>query len=286
MYSLCELALEIKNYEAFLQIVEQLEPVVSHTKLINLDKKLLELKLRYYEKVGDEEKYLYAAGRFFKLVLQMEEESQAMIANMIHVRTALERAQESRKQMEEMNVILMQKSETDSLTGLANRYRMTNMFKQMMDECKDAKELLAVEILDIDYFKQYNDNYGHQAGDECIRKVSSVIKAMQNDHIFCARYGGDEFIIIYSGFEEEEVLAKSLKLRKDIVDLNIVHSYSKALPIVTVSQGICMAVSAEENKGLDFLHMADEYLYKVKRGCRSHVCVGNLKGEWHILNAE
>lgn len=286
LYSLCELALEIANYEAFLRIMEKLEPVVSQTRLINLDKKLLTLKIRYYELVGDREQYLQAACRFYKLALQLEEESQEMIANMIHVRTALERAQESKKQMEEMNVLLTQRSETDSLTGLANRYRMTDMFKKLMNVCRDAGLLLAVEILDIDYFKQYNDNYGHQAGDECIRSVSSVIKGMQNEQIFCARYGGDEFIIIYGGFSEQEILQKSLKLRKDIIDLKLVHSYSKEFPIVTVSQGICLAVPAEENKELDFLHRADEYLYKVKRNGRSHVCAGNLKGECRILKDE
>ena len=91
-----------------------------------------------------------------------------MISNMIYIRTSLELANESKKKIEAINAILMEKSETDELTGLANRYKLSEYSRTVMDECIQERKTLAVEILDVDYFKEYNDNYGHQAGDEFI----------------------------------------------------------------------------------------------------------------------
>lgn len=283
LYSLCELALEIEKYDIFEQIIKQLTPVIGHTGMINLQRKLLTIQIKYYELIGDESAYQQAVSHFYKLVMTMEAESNIMIANMMQVRTALERAKESGKQMEEMNAILTRKSETDALSGLSNRYRMMEVFQQMLEECRNEQKLLAVEIIDIDYFKEYNDNYGHQAGDECIKSVAGLIKAMQNDKIFCVRYGGDEFIILYCGLEEEEVLEAAQNLKENVVGLGIVHAYSKASLTVTVSQGLCMAVPGEKDEPLDFLHTADEYLYNVKRQIRNSICVGDMKQHCHIL---
>lgn len=277
LYALCLLTLEIENYNAFLQILKELEPEITHTRMRNLERKILELKIQYYRKKGETDNYLLAVARSYTFFQAMEKENATMISNMIQVRTALEYARESQEKIEKENAILTTKSETDSLTGLANRYRMTDVFQQMLDDCIKNQKTLSVEILDIDYFKEYNDNYGHQAGDECIRRVAAILKEMQSDTIFCARYGGDEFIIIYDGLDKEEVLKKAKKLRNDITAQNITHEFSKSAPFVTVSQGICHAVPNPENKNWDFLHVADEYLYMVKKQERNRICSGNLQ---------
>lgn len=84
-------------------------------------------------------------------------------------------------------------------TGLANRYRLTNDSEKIVVKCFVEHSPLLFEILDIDYFKQYNERYGHQTGDDCVRVSAALIGQMETDQIFCARYGGDEFVIIYSG---------------------------------------------------------------------------------------
>lgn len=283
LYSLCELTLETGNYDICISIARQLEPVIENTHMINLERKLLILKLRYYEIMHDDAKYAEATGRFYKLAMTMEEENKNMISNMLHIRTALERANESKKVIEAENALLTEKSETDQLTGLANRYRLTDYSQKLMDDCMNSDMPFAVEILDIDFFKEYNDNYGHQAGDECIRKVSKLIKDMQNENIFCARYGGDEFIIIYSGLDEQEVRKEAIRLKNDIMALGIKHEFSKAFPMVTISQGICQAIPKPGNKSWDFLHVADEYLYKVKKQTRNAICFGDIKGHSSVV---
>ena len=80
------------------------------------------------------------------------------------------------------------------MTGLANRYRLNAYSEKVLDYCYEHRLPLAMEILDIDFFKQYNDNYGHQQGDECIIAIADELKKMEDGQTFCARYGGDEFM--------------------------------------------------------------------------------------------
>lgn len=270
LYSLCELTFEIGKYDICAQIARQLDPVIENTDIINLERKLLALKIQYYKTQNDTEKYQSASMRFYELVMTMEEESKQMIANMIRIRTALEH-------VKKQNAFLLKKSETDALTGLANRYRLTDYSQELMDECLRNQVPFAIEILDIDYFKEYNDNYGHQAGDACIKQVADLLNKMQSKEIFCARYGGDEFIIIYKGLSKNEVLSKATKLKNDILGLKLKHEYSKNASIVTISQGICITVPMESNKSWDFLHQADSYLYQVKRESRNAICIGDSK---------
>lgn len=276
LYSLCELTFKIKKYDICARILKKLEPVIENTDMINLERKLLALKIKYYKLQNDCEQYKNASVRFFELIMTMEEESKYMIANMIRIRTSLE-------QVKKQNALLVEKSETDALTGLPNRYRLTDYSQKLMDEAFCEQVPYAIAILDIDYFKEYNDNYGHQAGDECIKQVANQLIQMQCDHIFCARYGGDEFIIVYKGLSKDEVLLKARQLKNDITDLGLKHEYSKSAPIVTISQGICIAVPSEVNRGWDFLHLADNYLYHVKRKCRNAIGIGDLKKMEHTI---
>ena len=81
---------------------------------------------------------------------------------------------------------------------------------------------------------------------------------------FCSRYGGDEFVIIYEAVSKEEAESYAAQLRQKVLDLNIAHRYSKAMPVVTISQGMFCDVPQKENRVWDFLHIADEVLYSVK----------------------
>lgn len=275
-YELCQLLLEINNEEVFWDIVNILEKLTKNANLINLQRKIISLKIKYYRNHQDNAGYLQAAGLYYELTEVMERENQYMIANMLSVRSSLEQANEKRREMEQVNEKLQEKSETDPLTHLANRFRLNDFSEEAFGRAAERDRAFAVEILDIDYFKQYNDNYGHQAGDECIVMIAEELKKMQGDRIFCARYGGDEFIVIYEGMTEQEVFAQAEQLRQRILDRKVEHVYSRALPVVTISQGICYDVPGEQNRSWDFLHAADALLYLVKRKSRNNISMGRL----------
>ena len=276
LYHFCLLLVEIDRMDILREICDKLEPVVESTKVAYLEKKMLSLKMKYYNKNGQEAAYLKTAVQFYEKTEIAEQESKSMIANMLYVRSALEHANEKRINLEQINLELMKKAETDPLTGLMNRYRFTDYSEKIVESCYEKKIPLAFEILDIDYFKQYNDHYGHQAGDECIKKVASLIKKMQNDQIFCARYGGDEFIIIYSGLSAQQVYDKAKRFKEAVMKLGITHSESQVADIVTVSQGICFDVPEYGNKSWDFLHAADMLLYRVKKKKRNEIFIGDI----------
>lgn len=278
IYGLCELLLEIDNENVFWDIIDILEKLTKNANIVNLQRRIISLKINYYRRHDDEESYLALAGTYYELTEAMERENHYMVANMLAVRSSLEQANAKRREVEKANEQLLEKSETDPLTHLANRFRLNDYSEQTFEEALAAEEPFAVEILDIDYFKEYNDNYGHQAGDVCILAIAEELQKMQGERIFCARYGGDEFIIIYKQMTEEEVFEEAGGLRERILARRITHAYSKALPVVTISQGICWDIPGEENRSWDFLHAADAMLYRVKKRSRNNISMGRLDG--------
>ena len=122
-----------------------------------------------------------------------------------------------------------------------------------------------------------NDNYGHQEGDHCLIRVAETIQKIADKYqAFAARYGGDEFVVIYGGLTRQQSATAAEELRKAIMELQLEHRYSKALPILTVSQGLCFGIPGEEDHVSDFLHRADEMLYRVKNISRNNYCVGDI----------
>lgn len=278
-YDICQLLLEIGKEEELWNILSILEELTKQAKLINFQRKIIAVKIKYYRKHRDNASYLQATGLYYELSELVEQENKYMIASMVNIRSSLERANERSRKVEAANEQLVQKSETDQLTGLSNRYRLNDYSEKIFEKCLEEGQTLAVEILDIDFFKQYNDNYGHQAGDDCIKMIANQLNKMQDEHTFCARYGGDEFVVLYDGMTRQEVLDKAAGLRKSIIDRKVEHLYSETEPFVTISQGICFDIPGDRNKCWDFLHTADMMLYRVKRKCRNNVCIGSLDSE-------
>lgn len=278
LYDFCELMLEIDRGDVCRNIGEKLKALVEQTGIANMQRKMTALEMDYVKKTKDRERYLKTAGRFYELTEIVEQENRSMIVNMLYLRKSLERARERCRKLEEDAVELTEKSERDPLTGLANRYRLTNDSEKIVEQCFAEHKPLSFEILDIDYFKQYNDRYGHQAGDDCVRSIAALIGQMESDQIFCARYGGDEFVIIYSGMSAEEVCVRAEKLRQDVMALQIEQRYTEGAFGVTISQGICHDIPSNGNKNWDFLHVADQALYRVKRRGKNRLCMTDIHG--------
>ena len=188
VYGLCRLLLEIGQEDVFWDIVAVLEKLTKNANIANLQRKIVSLKILCYRRKQDEAAYLEEAGRFYELTEALDRENHYMIANMLSERRSLELANEKRREMEKANERLLEKSETDPLTRLANRFRLNDYLEHAFERARDDHRAFAVEILDIDYFKEYNDNYGHQAGDACIVAIADELRKMQSHDTFCARY--------------------------------------------------------------------------------------------------
>ena len=207
-----------------------------------------------------------------------KKENKYIMTCILDMRYTLEETNHSRKKMEKENRILLEQSQTDALTGIPNRYRLEQHAQKVFEHAIAEKIPVAVEILDIDYFKQYNDNYGHQKGDLCICRVAKEIqKLAEKDDIFCARYGGDEFILIYEEYSREAVVILTEKLKRSIRDLNMEHAFSEAQRYVSISQGICYDIPDADRTMKNFLQKADDLLYQVKEENRGGICIGSCR---------
>ena len=271
-YDYLHMLLKIEKYDDFFKAYTVLDDLTKHTSIKNLERKLLTLKIRYYRRVGQIEEYKIASVLYFELSEFMERENRLMVSNMIVMRNSYMELTQINKKVEEKNTFLQKRSETDPLTGMYNRLKLNEYSEEAFEKALINRSSIAVEILDIDFFKQYNDNYGHQEGDNCIKFIAStLIEMAKEDGIFTARYGGDEFVVIYEGLTKEMVEAKANELRDRIYQQKWEHKFSLTDNIVTISQGICYGIPERDASMFGYLQGADKMLYEVKQQSRNAI---------------
>lgn len=168
-------------------------------------------------------------------------------------------------ELEEANRKLEKLSQTDGLTGISNRFMFDRTIESEWNRCKRLSLPLSLLMFDVDFFKAFNDNYGHPAGDDCLRKVAGVLKSCaKRSSDTVARYGGEEFVIILPNTGKEAASAIAEQIRKKVEELSILHNYSPVSKYVTVSVGINTAVPSSELSIVQFVKNTDKALYKAK----------------------
>ncbi len=177
---------------------------------------------------------------------------------------------EKTKELNEANKALELLSRSDALTGIANRRHLDEFIDKEWLQAIRNKSSISFILIDIDFFKLYNDNYGHPEGDECLKKVAATLKGLvRRPGDLIARYGGEEFALVLSDTKEAELVANNC--RQSIEELQITHEFSETAKVVTISVGLC-TVSPE--KGTDpgsVIETTDKALYKAKEGGRNRV---------------
>jgi diguanylate cyclase (GGDEF)-like protein/PAS domain S-box-containing protein len=185
-----------------------------------------------------------------------------------------------RKQVEEMLRNQAQRDRliatTDGLTQVANRrcfdQRLQSEWPSLVFSQRDGKQLLSLIMLDVDYFKRYNDCYGHQAGDLCLVKVaSSAAQAVRHSSDLFARYGGEEFAVILPHTDAAGAIAVAESIQKAIRDLGIPHQQSDVSSIVTVSMGIATVIPSLGTSPDELVALADRALYDAKQLGRDRI---------------
>ena len=172
------------------------------------------------------------------------------------------------------NDMLEKLSMYDGLTNIRNRRFFDETFEKTFSEIKRDKKSLAVLMIDIDFFKPYNDNYGHGQGDETLRKVAKALeKTIKRASDFVARYGGEEFVILLKDINKNGVEAVANNLLNAVRELKITHEFSKIENYVTISIGASFYNSNSDITKLELLLKADETLYEVKNGGRNNFAI-------------
>lgn len=160
----------------------------------------------------------------------------------------------------------------DVLTGLATRRRFEDVLQSEWRRCWRQEAPLSIAMMDIDFFKPFNDNYGHGAGDDCLRKVGAALNGeIKRAADLVARYGGEEFVCVMPETDLDGASAFGHGMRKAIADLNIKHEYSDVTRSVTMSVGVATVVPGEGIDPFDLVRRADEKLYDAKKAGRNRV---------------
>lgn len=281
LYHYLKLLLEMEEYDEFLFIIEKMEKVSGKTTVKNLLRKLKTLRIRYDRKIKDDESLAKDAIEYFDLVESMHLENTLMTKHSLEMRHNITKLEEEKADIQKENDRLTVKSETDPLTGMFNRMRLNNYGEIAFERALKNQTGIAVEILDIDFFKEYNDNYGHQEGDKCIQFIANELIALKKyGGVFVSRYGGDEFVVLYENYTEKEVFSIAKNLKKSITEKKFEHKYSKVQSkIVTISQGIYWGIPKEGQNVWNYLHDADRMLYKVKRKSRNSILLGHATAD-------
>lgn len=174
--------------------------------------------------------------------------------------------------LSEANRKLQQLSEIDELTGIANRRKFDIELDMEWRRAIREKQYLALLMLDIDHFKGYNDQHGHQEGDRCLQLVAEVLRTlMQRAGDLVARYGGEEFVAVLPGLTAESATEVAEKIRLAVEHMRMPHPGNMPAAIVTISIGVAAMIPDQDARPSSLLHQADANLYQAKREGRNRV---------------
>jgi diguanylate cyclase (GGDEF)-like protein len=188
----------------------------------------------------------------------------------------LEKANASLKergeQLEFMNEELKRLTTQDPLTGIFNRRYFDEIFEVEWRRAKRSGFLLSLLMVDIDFFKPYNDRYGHQAGDECLRKVAQALSdALHRAGDLVARYGGEEFVVLLPAHDVRSATDMARRLREKVETLAIPTEVSEVSKVLTISLGVATGLPREGGSPEALLAEADTALYTAKQEGRNRV---------------
>ncbi len=169
--------------------------------------------------------------------------------------------------------IIEEISITDGLTQIYNRRYFNEIMPKIINSAKRKDEILSFAMMDIDHFKQYNDTYGHQKGDEVLEKFAQCLKEnLHRADDYCFRLGGEEFAVVYKSETKEKSLQMANKLKDSIEELKIEHKKNSASKYITASLGLYCEKACNIEDHNELYKLSDKLLYKAKESGRNMVC--------------
>ena len=165
----------------------------------------------------------------------------------------------------------------DGLTGIPNRRRFDEAFDSEWKRAQRGGSALAMIMADIDNFKAYNDNYGHSAGDQCLKAVAKALaNSLNRPSDMMARYGGEEFVAVMPDTDVEGAHLLAERWRTNVAELALPHQYSNAEGHVTISVGYASLKPTQFQSPMELLEMTDKMLYQAKEQGRNQVCGASM----------
>lgn len=219
---------------------------------------------------------IFLAWRFndsYDQIAKLSKENGEMYKKIQELNEDLETKIKSRtKELQVANRKLAQMSKIDPLTGLGNRRYFDEQLKYAWNKSLKEKKPISIIMMDIDYFKSFNDNYGHLEGDKCLKIIGNTIKSSIREKAdIVARYGGEEFVALLSETDLHMAAVMAERIRTNIKSLKIPHQFSCASDYITISLGVNTIIVAEDDSMNEFIRRADRKLYMAKEKGRDNM---------------
>ncbi len=226
----------------------------------------------YIKKPVSEVELVVRVGSVLKLKHEMDERKNRE-QELLNITGLLE---DSNQKLQQVNVILNRLSRIDGLTGIANRRHFDDLFCQEWKRAGRLSKPISLLLVDIDFFKNFNDTYGHQLGDECLKQVAGALsRALKRPCDVIARYGGEEFVAFLPETDEKGAIMVAETMQVNMADANIPHRNSPVSDKVTVSIGVSTAVPATNLLPGTLIADADKALYQAKQEGRNRIKITN-----------
>jgi two-component system chemotaxis family response regulator WspR len=217
--------------------------------------------------------YVVKLPEKIELVARLRYHSKAYIHKLQRDRV-FEALQNAQTELEKQNIELLRLSQLDGMTELANRRYFDECIQIELKRAARNQQPISVVMIDIDHFKAYNDTYGHLQGDDCLKKVSSILKQHKKRPAdFIGRYGGEEFVLLLPETELSGAVKIAENIRNAIVGEAIPHQGSLTAHYVTASFGVAGGIPGNQDTPEDWLKQADAMLYQAKASGRNQVQV-------------
>jgi diguanylate cyclase (GGDEF)-like protein len=172
----------------------------------------------------------------------------------------------------------------DALCKIPNRLAFEERLRVAWARCRDRKTSLTLALVDVDFFKSFNDRYGHVAGDRCLRRVASLFadEPTEGSGMFAARYGGEEFVILFEGIDAAGGFIAAQDWLERLTALGIEHG-GTTLGYVSASVGVAAIVPSDDRAPVELVEEADRALYRAKSLGRNRICAGDLASQGQIV---
>ncbi|HEY9823989.1 MAG TPA: diguanylate cyclase [Stenomitos sp.] len=237
-----------------------------------LENQIKEAKQQLQTEIGEHQRTQATLQNFVNVISKQKDDLEIILQTLVEHGDVLD------LQWQQKVSQSTQMANLDSLTQIANRRRFDEYLESQWHILRAAQATISVLLCDVDFFKQYNDTYGHLAGDECLKKiVEGLNSALLREHDLLARYGGEEFAVIFPYTNNLQALTVAQRMQDAIAKLALPHAASPIHPCITVSMGIACVVPTPERTITQLLDTADRQMYLAKQGGRNRIIHTFLK---------
>lgn len=185
---------------------------------------------------------------------------------------------EAQQELEDLSQRLLNLSQLDGLTGVSNRRRFDEYFEVEWKRAYREHTSISMMFIDVDFFKQYNDNYGHISGDSCLIRVANTLRnTLKRSTDLIARFGGDEFVVLLCNTDTEGAMLVANGMCKAVRDMGIPHLHSEVAEVITISIGIATMAPKSSDDATTFTKTADRALYSAKQKGRACIDLVEIK---------